>query len=540
MKSLPSPASLVRSLVGQLAIAVLVPLLLIVAGDIYGGARTLKTAVRENIQSSVIKTSQLLNLTASTYLSNDDLSTLDIFFSEMLSESDNRGLAYVIIGRSDGDPLINTLGIGRAVPPPDLPATYEEAALRGIIHVRNPLFLPGRAVGYLQYGLATGDMIAAIDHEQRRALWLSGSIALVAAVVAVILAAKISRQLRAFIAASKEVAFGRYDRKVQVSGADELAKLAEHFNRMSEAVQSKIQEVTELNQTLEARVRERTRELEHANTLLQSNLLQLNEAKDQIVRSEKLAGLGALVAGVAHELNTPIGNAVTLASMLENDANGVIAKYQDGSLRRSELEKHVTAARDASQMLMRNLQRASELIVSFKTVAVDQTSEQRRRFNLQQTLNELVISVGPTLRRTPFRIELSVPPDLECNSYPGPLNQVITNLVTNGIAHAFEGRSEGCMTLSAERDPNHSEWIVIRFADDGIGIAPEHLRRIFDPFFTTKLGHGGSGLGLHISHNIVEGLLGGRIEVSSTPGQGTTFSIRIPTNAPESTAGNDS
>lgn len=523
---------LIRSLIGQLAVAVLVPLLLILAGTLYGDARTLRAAIGKTVQSSVSKTSQLLNLTVSSSLANNDLSTLDVFFGEMLSDNDNQGLVYVVLGREDGAPLINTLGRGRAVPPPDAPGAYETAALHGIIHVRDPLLLPGKRVGYLQYGLATGDVISAIGREQRRGFWISGVIAATAVVLALWLAVRISRQIRELIRASQEVAFGNYDRKVQVSGADELATLAAYFNRMSEAVQSKISEVTALNQTLEARVHERTLELEQANALLQENLSKLSEAKDHLVRSEKLAGLGALVAGVAHELNTPIGNAVTLASTIEGATAELIEKHRSGALRKSEFEILAEQTRMASAVLSKNLTRASELIVSFKTVAIDRSSEQRRPFNLRQTVSELVLSLGPSLHRSPYTLDVDIPDDITIDSYPGPLNQVMTNLITNGITHAFEGRDAGTMRIAAWIAPEDNAWVVIEYQDDGIGIPEPNLKRIFDPFFTTKLGRGGSGLGLNITHNIVDGLLGGKISARSQVGQGTAITLRIPLVAP--------
>ena len=184
----------------------------------------------------------------------------------------------------------------------------------------------------------------------------------------------------------------------------------------------------------------------------------------------------------------------------------------------------------ASDLLLRNLGQAHELVTSFKRVAVDQASDQRRPFDLRTTLEELVATLSPMLRKTPYRMELDLAGGLVLDSYPGPLGQVVTNLVTNALLHAFEGRTTGCMRIAARA--LDARQIEIVFSDDGIGIAEEHLKRIFDPFFTTKLGKGGSGLGLNIVHNIVTGSLGGKLNVMSRTGEGTTFTLTIPFNAP--------
>ncbi len=304
---------------------------------------------------------------------------------------------------------------------------------------------------------------------------------------------------------------------------------------MAEAVQTKIREITELNRTLETRVSQRTKELEEANRLLGKNFDQLKETQTQLIKSEKLASLGALVAGVSHELNTPIGNALTVSTTLSHKTGEVKQVYQHGQIKKSTLDEFLIAVEEAGDLLSKNLLRASELIISFKTVAVDQTSEQRRRFNLLQTMSELAVTLRPTLKKTKLIYEIQISEDILLDSYPGPLIQVITNLFNNAIVHAFEGRDIGMMSLSGGQDPTDPSFVVLTFKDDGIGIQQNNLEKIFDPFYTTKLGQGGSGLGLNICYNIVEGLLGGHISVSSELGVGTQFKIRIPSSAPHKT-----
>jgi PAS domain S-box-containing protein len=289
-------------------------------------------------------------------------------------------------------------------------------------------------------------------------------------------------------------------------------------------------EVLELNETLEDRVIERTEELQQANQELESTLDTLNMAQEELVRSEKLAALGALVAGLAHEINTPIGNSLMVASTLVYHTRALAANYS-GGLKRSMLEKYIAEASKAGDILERNLSRAANLVTSFKQVAVDQTSSQRRGFSLAEVVSEIILTLSPTIKNTSFTVEQHIPEDLAMDSYPGPLGQVLTNLVNNAVLHGFEGRDTG--TVSIEAQAIADGYLELTIRDNGIGIPPANLNRIFDPFFTTKLGAGGSGLGLPITHNIVSSLLGGRIRLQSEVDVGTTFVLVLPLIAPQ-------
>ncbi|HEX8613052.1 MAG TPA: ATP-binding protein [Telluria sp.] len=257
---------------------------------------------------------------------------------------------------------------------------------------------------------------------------------------------------------------------------------------------------------------------------------QLQEAQSQLVAQEKLAALGALMAGVAHELNTPIGNSLLIASTLEQKALDLERALNGPGLRRSELAAYIGDARKAAELVMRGLHSAADLVASFKQVAVDRTTEQRRRFQLHQVTHEIVATMMNRIRASSHRIGFDVQEGIELDSYPGPFGQVITNFINNALLHAFDGREGGAMQLTATAAPDGKVTVV--FADNGAGIAREHLSRIFDPFFTTRLGRGGSGLGLSISYNIVTGLLGGQISVASSAA-GTAFTLELPLVAPE-------
>lgn len=282
------------------------------------------------------------------------------------------------------------------------------------------------------------------------------------------------------------------------------------------------QDILQLNATLELRVNERTRELSEA-------LSHLTAAQSELVRSGKMAALGALVAGIAHELNTPVGNSLMVASTMQ-DQSSTFAEDMAHGLTRSRLEQFVAKMQDGAAILMSGLRHAAELVASFKQVAVDQTSINRRRFDLHDTVEEILLTLGPSIRKTNCTVQMQIPAGISLESFPGPLGQVITNLINNAVLHAFDGRDSGVITIAADADgPEHVRFTV---RDDGVGIPQAHLARVFDPFFTTKLGRGGSGLGLNIVYNLVHDVLGGTIHVDSPPGQGACFIIRLPLLVP--------
>jgi len=271
--------------------------------------------------------------------------------------------------------------------------------------------------------------------------------------------------------------------------------------------------------------------LRKANRELQDMVAALAKAREDLVRNEKLAGLGAMVAGIAHELNTPIGNSLMAATTFEVQANDIDHHLQhEGGITRKEFEFFIKNAQLTTEILNRNLNRAADIVTNFKQVAVDQTSSQRRSFLLAEVVAGNVLTLQPTIKRTPFVIQQRIPDDIMMESYPGPLGQVLTNLVNNAILHGYDRRSVGLIDISASQ--NGQGWVTLSVEDHGVGIKKDDLARIFDPFFTTKLGVGGSGLGLHIVHNIVVEILGGSIDVVSELGGGTRFTLTLPISAP--------
>ncbi len=265
----------------------------------------------------------------------------------------------------------------------------------------------------------------------------------------------------------------------------------------------------------------------------------LRQTQEELVQQQKFAALGSLVAGVAHELNTPLGNCLLAASTLEQNSSAFAERLNQGSvgLRRSELKDFVADVSRSAQLLMRGLSRSAELVRSFKEVAVDRSSQLRRSFSLKHLVDDVLETLANELKNKGHEWQVEIPADLEMDSYPGPLGQVLSNLVKNSILHGFETRRGGRIRISASliRDgAERSEMPRLRmsYSDDGRGIAAEHLERVFDPFFTTKLGQGGSGLGMSISYNLVHSVLGGEITVQSDEGGGVLFTLDLPLSAP--------
>jgi signal transduction histidine kinase len=255
-----------------------------------------------------------------------------------------------------------------------------------------------------------------------------------------------------------------------------------------------------------------------------------SETRRFLIEAERLAALGGLVAGVAHEISSPVGTSLTIASTLAHRSAIFAEHVASGQMRRSVLSEFTDHCHDATGQLVANLQRAGELIQSFKQVAVDRSHADRRTFDLKITTEQIVASLRPGLQKSQCALVVEIPADIMMDSFPGPYGQVLTNLVFNSVTHGFNGVDGGRVLISARRlDPRHVEIVV---SDDGKGISDEVKRHIFDPFFTTRRAQGSTGLGLHIVYNIVTRHLGGRVDLESTPGRGAAFHMTLPILAP--------
>ncbi|MEO0803536.1 MAG: ATP-binding protein, partial [Cyanobacteria bacterium J06642_2] len=279
---------------------------------------------------------------------------------------------------------------------------------------------------------------------------------------------------------------------------------------------------------LEQKVAERTQKLSDA-------LDELKHTQDGLIQAEKMAALGQLVAGVAHEINTPVGNAMLAASVLENETTSFRDAIQSGALKRSLLTGYVKTATDSSQLVLNNLNRAAQLIQNFKQVAVDQTSLDRRSFEIVPYIRSVLTSLEPQLKQTPHQVTVTGDESLKMLSYPGALSQVVTNFVTNSLHHAYPTQiyppdRPGQLSLTVT---SKGDRLILTYADDGCGIPKELQSKIYEPFFTTARDRGGSGLGLHIVHNIVTQTLRGTLLCESTSGAGTRFTLNLPRQVPD-------
>jgi signal transduction histidine kinase len=249
------------------------------------------------------------------------------------------------------------------------------------------------------------------------------------------------------------------------------------------------------------------------------------ELEQKLLLAEKMAALGSLVAEATHEINTPLGTGITVVSSLSEKTRAIEDLFYGETIKRSDLENYLKMEEEALQIILSNLNRAAELIRSFKIVTVDQCSEKRRRFKLKKYLDEILLSLRPKLKRTRHTVRINCPEDIELDTVPGAFSQIITNLVVNSLVHGFESKEQGEIVIDVHREHDHG---VLKYSDNGKGIEEEYLAKIFDPFFTTKRENGGSGIGMNIVHKLVVQKLHGRIECESTLGVGITFTIHIP------------
>jgi PAS domain S-box-containing protein len=272
------------------------------------------------------------------------------------------------------------------------------------------------------------------------------------------------------------------------------------------------------------------RQVRDARDAAETALRQLRETQNSLIEAEKLAALGRMVAGVAHEVNSPVGMSLTVASTLQHKAQMFAESLARGNLKRSNLNEFVALIRDASAQLVANLGRAAERVQLFKQVALDPNQPNRRNFNASAFTEQVLSQLKGELRERHISLDLRYEPNLEMNSYPGPFGLVLTHLAVNAMTHAFQNRGKGAIIVSLSQVANNNIELLV--TDNGCGMAPEVKRQAFDPFFTTRRYQGATGLGLHIVYNIVAEQLGGQMTLDSEPDAGTRVQLILPRTAP--------
>lgn len=394
---------------------------------------------------------------------------------------------------------------------------------RGVEIIHSFRFVPEVGGGCIMAHLDQAEAFATLNVLQWRVMAITLALIIFALIIAIMVGRNIVKPIDDLCTVTHEIINGNYSISAVVSGDSEITALANAFNLMTERLKQAFDELNAHRAQLEHKVQKRTEQLLCAKNEAEQSLTLLQETQENLVQAEKMAALGSLVAGVAHEINTPIGITLTSASFLNVETQKVFDLYQQGELGGDELESYFDTAKQSTQLMTINCQRAADLIQSFKQVAVDQTSDNQREFNLKTYLEEVLLSLRPALKKLAVHVELNCPADLIIWGFPGAISQIVTNFILNSLLHAYVPEQRGLITLVVSTLPE--DKIELRYSDDGKGIPADIQSKIFDPFFTTQRGNGGSGLGLNLVYNIVYQTLKGSLQLQSVEGEGTTFII---------------
>lgn len=363
-------------------------------------------------------------------------------------------------------------------------------------------------------------------------------LALQLSLVAFVMTRRVAGPLKKLTRAARDLGAG-HNVELNTRRPDELGDLARQFMEMQQSINQNLAslegeitqrvaaqaELENLNRNLEERIENRTYKLAQANQELTQTLAELRDAQTKLVESEKMASLGDLVAGIAHEINTPIGICVTAASHLDEELKALFAAYQSGKMTESQFRGFLELLRDGLQILMSNTARASTLVKSFKQVAVDQSSDAIRDLELVQYIQEIIQSLRPRLKNTKHKVEVNGLSSIMLHTHAGAISQILSNLILNSLIHGFEHMEQGQIVITVQEDGDDA---LLDYADNGCGLSDEALTRLFEPFYTSKRGQGGSGLGTHIVYNLTTGALKGTVRAESQQGLGLVYHFRFP------------
>ncbi|MCH8537547.1 MAG: HAMP domain-containing histidine kinase [Alkalimonas sp.] len=396
-----------------------------------------------------------------------------------------------------------------------------------------PIRQNGQDIGYTYVRANTNEL----SHYRQNQILYGVSIACIALLIAFIIANKLHRWVtRPIVILLEQVQritkTQDFSLRVPSSNLEEVDSFSKALNLMLDKIERQFQklqnaeqEIRQLNQSLEQKISERTVALKESNQELLSTLETLHQYQNQIVETEKMSSLGQMVAGIAHEVNTPIGLGITASTLMQDKLKVIESAFEEKKLTSSQLARFINEAAENLAIVYRNLERAASLIRSFKQVAVDQSSDSDREFNMLQLINEVLLSLRPNLKKTSHEVVISCPEHLVIESKPGAINQILINLIMNSLIHAFSDKEHGQINITITTDNNDCQII---YQDNGSGVS-EHIRkRIFDPFVTTKRGEGGSGLGLHLVYNLVTQALRGKIQLESSIDEGVHIFIEFP------------
>ena len=374
-------------------------------------------------------------------------------------------------------------------------------------------------------GLYTQDIIEAVRQIKIMA-FIYALIATILSMIAIyrILVKTVIAPLEKLQGGIEHIQNGNYEISLPVAAEDEIGFLTKNFNIMVHKVYTAEKQLAEYANNLENKVNERTEDLKRS-------IDELKSTQEKLIENEKLAFLGSLVAGISHEINTPIGICVTTASHVQEEALKLKKAFEENTVTKRQFEEHLDLILQTSSLIIANTETASSLVTSFKKIAVDQSYESIIAFNLNDYLKDIFLSLKPQLKKQKnLEIDINCPDKIIINIYPSAIYQILTNLVMNSIIHGFENRETCRISL---RIYDKEQYIEMIYSDNGIGMDAEVVKRMYEPFFTTKRGFGGSGLGMNIVYNIVTHKLKGSIMCESTPGNGVMFKILFPRSIEE-------
>ena len=417
-----------------------------------------------------------------------------------------------------------------------LPADFKKQSFKfehPYLQIYQPIYYNSKYLGILYFKISTSDL--AKKNQNFIFLMFIYGIGLIifSYIIAARLQSVVSRPVLKLAVVMRRIGeTSNYSLRLDEERSDELGTLYKGFNAMIEQIQHREtalneakNELKNLNEKLEMKIEERTVKLKEANQELNQALDTLKKTQKHLILSEKMAALGNLVAGIAHEINTPVGVGVTAASHLETKTTELSNKFKNNIMKKSDLEKYLNVAEETNHIILSNLSRAAELIQSFKKIAVGQSSEEKRVFKLKEYIDSMILSLRPKLKHTKHSVIVNCDESIEIDSYPGAFSQIITNFIMNSLMHGFDGIDNGTIKFDVEMYHDH---LIFRYSDNGKGISHEYMNKIFNLFFTIKQGQGGSGLGLYILYNIIIQTLRGDITCESVEGEGVNFIIIIP------------
>lgn len=513
MRDVPIRQKLLATIVGTTSLALLLTALVFVVYSWF--------SVRETLFNNLQAVNEVFALNTTAALSfNDSQAATEILSSLRAKEEVMQACIY----RAQADGLqvfAHYRRAGMRIDCPEQPPESSRQAVN-ILEVVQPIWLGNDRLGSLYIERHLNDLWAS----SRLNGLVVGAMVIFSTGLAVFLTSfmqrLITQPIQELLKTTEQVSHLQdYSLRATETGRDEVGQLIAGFNDMLGQIERRDLALEAAKSELEVRIDQ----ADIANAELQEALERLRKTQEQLVNTEKMASLGGLVAGVAHEINTPVGIGVTAASTLRVKTEEAGEQYKAGQMTNTGLQKYFEHALQSTEIILSNLHRAADLIHSFKQVAVDQTSSECRQFNVREYIDEILLSLRPKLKKTNIGVRIECPGDMIINSVPGAVSQILTNLVMNSLIHAYSEEQDGsiCICVSIEDDE-----VLLRYSDDGRGMSEANVKRIFDPFFTTRRGSGGSGLGMHIVYNLVTQQLGGTVKVHSVEGEGTEFEIRFP------------